>query len=79
MQIHIDQLIDRELNLEFVEAPDSFPVLSEMIKEGQCLFTESMIARLRIFRISEIIEVEGFFETEIRLACSRCLVEFECP
>jgi uncharacterized protein len=77
MQIHLDQLTDKELKLEFEEKPESFPVLAEMIKEGGCGFSVPINTRLRIFRISEIIEVEGFFETAVHLACGRCLAEFE--
>ena len=79
MQIHIDQLIEKELSLEFKEKPDSFPVLAQMIKEGGCGFPVSIDIRLRVFRISEIIEVEGAFETRVHQACGRCLVEFEKP
>lgn len=77
MQIRIDQLIDTELNLEFEEQPESFPVLAEMIKSGELDFPAPVKTRLRIFRIGDFIEVEGLFETATRLVCGRCLKEFE--
>ena len=77
MEIHIDQLIDGELRLEFEEKPESFPVLAEMIKSGEFDFPAPVKTRLRAFRIGDIIEVEGIFETAVRLACGRCLKEFE--
>ena len=77
MEIHIDQLIDTELRLEFEEKPESFPVLAEMIKREECGFAAPIRSRLRAFRVGDIIEVEGVFETATRLACGRCLEEFE--
>lgn len=77
MQIHIDQLIDAELRLEFEEKPENFPVLAEIIKKGEMDFPVPVKTRLRVFRIGDIIEVEGLFETAIRLVCGRCLKEFE--
>jgi uncharacterized protein len=32
---------------------------------------------LRAIRIKEIVEVEGRFDTEVRLTCSRCLKQFK--
>lgn len=77
MLIHIDQLIDTELRLEFAEKPESFPVLVEMTKSGEFDFPVPVRTRLRVFRIGDYIEVEGVFETAVRLACGRCLKEFE--
>ncbi len=77
MEIHIDQLIDAELRLEFDEKPERFPVLAEMIKSGEFEFPAPVKTRLRAFRIGDIIEVEGVFETTARLACGRCLKHFE--
>jgi uncharacterized protein len=77
MLIHIDQLIDTELRLEFEEKPESFPVLAEMIERGEIDFPAPVKTRLRVLRISDFIEVEGVFETAARLVCGRCLKEFE--
>jgi uncharacterized protein len=77
MQIHIDQLIDAELTLEFEEKPESFPVLAEMIKKKELDFSAPVKTRLRAFRIGDFIEVEGVFETATHLVCGRCLKDFE--
>ena len=77
MEIHIDQLIDSELRLKFNEKPESFPILAEMIKSGEIEFSAPVKTRLRVFQIGDIIEMEGVFETIARLACGRCLKEFE--
>jgi uncharacterized protein len=77
MEIHIDQLIDRELRLEFEEKPESFPVLAEMIKKREFDFSAPIKTRLLVFRIGDFIEAEGVFETVIQQVCGRCLKEFE--
>jgi uncharacterized protein len=77
MEIHIDQLIDRELRLEFEEKPESFPVLAEMIKKKEFDFSAPVKTRLRVFRVGDFIEAEGVFETTIQQVCGRCLKEFE--
>ena len=77
MHIHIDQLTDTELRLEFEEKPETFPVLAEMIKTGECGFPAPVKARLRVFRIGDIIEVEGVFKTTTLQACGRCLNNYE--
>ena len=77
MTIHLDQLIDKEHQLEFKAKPEAFPILASMIQENTCVFMNPIETRLRAYRIGDIVEVEGYFETAVRLACSRCLSEFE--
>jgi uncharacterized protein len=75
--IRLDHLIDKEHRLEFKEKPEAFPVLTDMINTNACVFLNPIKTRLRAYRIGDIVEVEGYFETAMRLACSRCLGEFE--
>ncbi len=75
--IHLDHLIDKEHRLEFEEKPEAFPVLTNMINTNGCVFLNPIKTRLRAYRIGDIVGVEGYFETAVRLACSRCLSEFE--
>ena len=77
MLIHIDQLIDTELRLEFEEKPESFPVLAEMIKNKEVDFSAPIKTRLRVFRIGDFIEAEGVFETAIQQVCGRCLKDYK--
>lgn len=77
MRIHIDQLKDKALWLEFEERADIFPVLTNMIKKNECEFAAPIKTRLRAIRVGDIVEVEGNIETSMRLACSRCLNDFE--
>ena len=77
MKIHIDQLIDKEHRIEYEEQAEAFQVLREMIKTGACSFLKPIKTRLRAYRIGDIVEVEGNFQTDVILECSRCLNEFE--
>jgi uncharacterized protein len=77
MRIHLDQLNQRELLLEFEEKPGTFPVLADMIKQKECDVLVPIKIRLRVYQVSDIIEVEGSLETRIRLLCSRCLQVYE--
>jgi len=77
MRIHLDQLTERELLLEFEEKPETFPVLADMIKQKECDVLVPIKIRLRVYKVRDIVEVEGNLETRVRLVCSRCLQEYE--
>lgn len=77
MRIHIDQIKDVGLWLDFEEKPETFPVLADMIRKNECKFLAPIRARLKTIRVADIVEVEGNIETSVRLTCGRCLKEFE--
>jgi uncharacterized protein len=77
MRVHVDQIKDKGLLLEFEEKPELFPVLADMIMKNECEFLTPIKARLRAIRIGDIVEVEGTVETSVRLSCGRCLKKFE--
>ena len=79
MRVHLDQLHQRELLLEFQESPETFPVLADMIEQKECDVLDPIKVRLRVYQVSDIVEVEGDLETRIRLFCSRCLRAFATP
>ena len=79
MRIRIEELKEGKLNLEFEEAPESFPVLKEMVDNGACKFLAPLKAALRAQKIGAIVELEGNISTAIRLDCGRCLQSFEMP
>jgi uncharacterized protein len=74
---HIEQIKTKDLSLDFEEEAGAFPVLAEMIQNQECEFLEPLMIRTRAFRIGELFEVEGHFQTRIRLVCSRCLKNFD--
>jgi uncharacterized protein len=79
MHIHIDQIPEQGLQLDFAERADVFPVLANMMKTGECGFLSPIKTTLRAIRIGDMVEVEGHLTTVVRLICGRCLIEYSTP
>ena len=77
--LHVEQLTEKEFVHEFKENPQTFPIIAEMVKNRECKFLELLTIRLNAFRVRDLFEVQGTFWTSVRLACSRCLRDFNCP
>ena len=77
--LHTEQIKDKELIQDFKENAATLPVLSNMVQNRECEFLEPLKIRVKAFRIRELYEVEGKFQTRIRIPCSRCLKEFDQP
>ena len=79
MYIRIEQIKEEGLAVEFEEKPQIFPVLSEMINQGECQFVAPIKTALKAIPIGDMIEVTGEINTVVRLPCGRCLEEYETP
>lgn len=77
MYIRIEQIKEDGLVFEIEETPEIFPVLSDMINQGECKFAAPIKCALRAIRIGDMIEVKGQINTSVRLPCGRCLKEYE--
>jgi uncharacterized protein len=75
--LHIEQIKVKDLYFDFEEDAGAFPVLAELVQKQECEFLTPLKVSARAFRIQELFEVEGRFQTKIRLVCSRCLKKFE--
>lgn len=75
--LHIEQIKAKDVYLDFEEEPAAFPVLAEMVQKRECEFLDPLKISTRAFRIRELFEVEGHFQTRVGLVCSRCLKHFE--
>ena len=75
--LHIEQIKTKDIYLDFENEPEAFPVLAEMIQNRECEFLDPLKVSMRVFRIRELYEVEGHFQTRMRLICSRCLKIFD--
>jgi len=74
--LHVERIKDKDFFHEFEENPQDFPILAEMVKNGEIEFLTPLNIRLKAFRIRELYEVQGTFSASVRLACSRCLKDF---
>ena len=79
MEIRIEQIKEEGLALEFEKSVESFPVLMEMVTNGECEFTAPIRTALRALRIGDMVEIDGDIETSVCQPCSRCLQPFETP
>jgi len=77
--LHTEQIKDKDLFQDFEENAEAFPVFSDMVQNRECEFREPLKISLKAFRIRELFEVEGTFQTRVRMSCSRCLKNFDLP
>ena len=77
--LHTEQIKDKELYRQFEADPRTLPIIEEMVHSRTCEFREPLKISVKAFKIRELYEVEGHFETQIRVACSRCLKDFDTP
>ena len=77
MEIHIEQIEEEGLSIEFEKSMEAFPVLAEMVANGECEFAAPIRTALKALRIGDMVEVDGDIETSVCLPCSRCLQPFE--
>ena len=77
--LHTEQIKDKEQFRRFEEDPRVLPIIADMIKSQVCEFRGPLQISVKAFRIRELYEVEGHFETRIRISCSRCLKDFDTP
>jgi uncharacterized protein len=79
MEILIEKIGEEGLVFEFEKSVETFPVLAEMVANDECEFPIPIRSVLRVFRVGDMIEIDGDIETSVRLPCSRCLRPFETP
>ncbi len=77
MLISVDELKEAGLLLEFEESLAAFPVLVEIAESGSCQFIGPVTIQVRVFRVHEMVEVEGQVTVDATFNCSSCLKEFE--
>jgi uncharacterized protein len=77
--LHIEQIKDKDLFQDFEENAETFPVFSDMVQNRECEFLEPFKISVKAFRIRELFEVEGIFQTRLGMSCSRCLKDFDLP
>ncbi|MFO7983510.1 MAG: DUF177 domain-containing protein [Desulfuromonadales bacterium] len=79
MRLFVEEIKDEGLTLDFEESDKAFPQLVDMVENGECTFTQPVSGSLRARKVGDLIEIDGHVETTLRLACSRCLGDFDRP
>ena len=79
MLIHIDNITEEGLSLEFAEPAASFPVLADMQQQNEVLFPGLVQTRLNIALLDGMVNVTGTVNVEAVFYCSRCLGEYRAP
>lgn len=77
--LHIEQIKDKIYSHDFEENAQAFPIIAEMMKNRECEFLEPLKIGVKAYRIRELYEVDGHFQTQIRIGCSRCLKNIDAP
>lgn len=75
MKIRLDELKDKTLELSAEEPIERFDVLLAM--QGEVSFPRPLSIEVKARREFDHVRVDGHVSTAIKLACSRCLEEFE--
>ncbi|TYP00248.1 uncharacterized protein EDC39_101409 [Geothermobacter ehrlichii] len=75
-QLEWDDVRDAGLNEVWEDDASSFPVLQALVDEGVCTFSEPVRAEIHARRLVDMLEVDGWIATSVRLGCSRCLADF---
>ncbi len=76
MLIRVEEIKPEGLIFDLEESPEVFPALIEMNEDGNVLFENPVQIHLRVFRVQQMVEVEGRVSTEATFSCSRCLNKF---
>ena len=79
MLIRVEEIKPEGLVLDLEELPEAFPALIEMNEDGNARFQGPIQIHLRIFRVQQMVEVEGRVSTMATFSCSRCLAKFDFP
>ncbi len=77
LRLIVEQITAEGRRIVCEEPPEAFPVLKEMSRAGECVFTAPIGLRLQVARSHRVIDVSGSIDTRVRLVCSRCLNEFD--
>ncbi len=76
LDISVHHVNDSGYTQDFEVSPSVFPVLSEIRKKGECDFYTNINIHFNAVAIKDIIEITGYFKTDIRSNCARCLETF---
>jgi len=77
VKIRVEEIKDKVIDLSAVEEVADYPVLAALQESGECTFHGPLRVNLAVAREYDHIRANGRVVTAVRLACSRCLSEFD--
>ena len=79
LTVQFDEIKESGLSLEGVVNPDEFSQLNELSESGVSRVAEPVKYKLNLYRLADMVEVDGSLEGVIDLSCSRCLDHYQMP
>jgi len=73
MRLELNDFKDGCLKQEYSCAASEFPVLAEMVRQGEVDFDAPIQFQLRLQKSGQLVEVDGQLTTSVALSCGRCL------
>jgi uncharacterized protein len=77
MRVHLDAIKDTGLHLSYEFDPARDEGLADVEQSGEAVFLGPVAVSLDLNRVADTVEVRGRVSVRLRLACARCLAEFE--
>lgn len=77
MKIQIQHIPTQGTTFAYSKESKEFSVLKTVMEEGECRFLGPITIELTVVPERDLFKVGGVIDADIRLACSRCLTEFE--
>jgi uncharacterized protein len=75
MQVSVEEIGSKGLELEHTYTLDELPVLAQLLEDGSIEDISPVVSHVSLHKIAQMIEVSGTAEVTVRMHCSRCLVE----
>lgn len=78
MKITVSHIPSEGLVREFSEKAEAFPILADLVNQGEFVFTSPVHARVSVMILAnDVVELTGRVSTTLRMDCGRCLEPFE--
>lgn len=75
MQVSVDEIGSKGLELDHTYTPEDLPVLKQLQEDGTIKGFTPVECHVRLHKMAQIIEVSGSAEVTVTMQCSRCLEE----
>ncbi len=76
LKVRVVDLKDKALHLEAEEPITDYPDLMSMVEAGECEFLSPLRLSITVAREYDHIRASGKVETVVKVACARCLTEY---